>query len=378
MISLLKRGGAFLIKKQDYIMKTDNILSNYYFGDKPLKVSPLGEGHINETMLITAIDNGNEKYVLQRINDKLFDAEKLMHNVMAVTEFIRAKTALKGGNPDKECLTVIKTKNGKPFVRTEDGYFRVYRFIDGVAYQVVEKAEEFYLCGQAFGAFTKSLADFDAKDLYEIIPQFHDTGKRFRDFISSVEKDASGRAKDVKKEIDFVLKRKDYCDRITALLKSGVLPTRVTHNDTKLNNVMFDKKTGEVLAVVDLDTVMPGSLCYDFGDAIRFGCNTSTEDDKDLSRVNFDIRLFKAFTEGYLAEMKDIAVKAELDNLAFSAILMTYECGMRFLADHIDGDTYFRISREGQNLDRARTQFKLIEDMEKVFDEMEKIVKNAI
>ena len=171
-----------------------------------------------------------------------------------------------------------------------------------------------------------------------------------------------------------MLKRKDYCGRITSKLKSGEIPVRCTHNDTKLNNVLFDRITGECIAVIDLDTVMPGSLCYDFGDAIRFGCNTSTEDDKDLTRVNFDINLFKTFAEGYLKSIGNGITVAEIRELAFSAILMTYECGMRFLTDHLDGDKYFRIARENHNLDRARTQFKLIEDMEKLLPEMEKIV----
>lgn len=358
-------------------MDLSAILENYSFGGVMPACEPLGEGHINETMLLTFGGGANEKkYVLQRINDKLFDVEKLMRNIMLVTEFIRNKTAARGGDPDKECLTVVKTKDGKSYVHTEDGYYRIYLYIEGVSYQVVEKAQDFYRCAQAFGGFAKSLAEFDATSLYEIIPQFHDTEKRFRDFMNSLEKNASGRAKDVQKEIDFVLKRSGYCNRITSLLKSGEMPVRVTHNDTKLNNVMFNKETGECIAVIDLDTVMPGSLCYDFGDAIRFGCNTSTEDDTDLSRVNFDINLFKAFAEGYLSAIGDGITDVERKNLAFSGMLMTYECGMRFLADHLDGDKYFRISRENHNLDRARTQFKLIEDMEKLLPEMENIVNS--
>lgn len=358
-------------------MNIDLIAKNYDLGEIK-DLSPLGEGHINQTMLITAEKNGKTtKLVLQRINDTLFNPEELMSNIVSVTEFLREKTRANGGDPDRECLTVVKTTDGRSFVKTEDGAYRIYLFIDGVSYQVVEKAEDFKRCAQAFGVFTNTLAEFNAEKLYEVIPKFHDTEKRFRDFTASLERNASGRAKDVSKEIDFVLSRSGYCDRITSLLKSGDIPKRVTHNDTKLNNVMFDKNTGKCLAVVDLDTVMPGSLCYDFGDAIRFGCNTSTEDDKDLSRVNFDINLFKAFAEGYISAMKDSITQVERDNLAFSAILMTYECGMRFLADHLDGDVYFKISREGQNLDRARTQFKLIEDMEKLLPEMEEIVKKC-
>ncbi|MBP5466418.1 MAG: aminoglycoside phosphotransferase family protein [Clostridia bacterium] len=355
-------------------MNLTEILEHYPINGQNPSCTPYGEGHINETMLLTFGRGTSEKYVLQKINDRLFDVEKLMSNIILVSEFIREKNLARGGNPDRECLTVVKTVDGKSFVKTRDGYYRIYLFIDGISLQVVKEPKDFYRCAEAFGRFANLLAEFDATELYEIIPKFHDTEKRFRDFTAALEKDACGRAKDVRKEIDFVLARKDYCGRITSKLKSGEIPVRCTHNDTKLNNVLFDRITNECIAVIDLDTVMPGSLCYDFGDAIRFGCNTSTEDDRDLRKVNFDINLFKTFTEGYLNAIGNGITAAETDQLAFSAILMTYECGMRFLTDYLDGDNYFRISRENHNLDRARTQFKLIEDMEKLLPEMEKIV----
>ncbi len=354
-------------------MNLSEIIKHYSFNGKNPSCAPYGEGHINETMVLTFSDS-SEKYILQRVNDKIFNVAELMHNITIVTDFIRNKTAERGGNPDEECLTVVKTNDGKSFVQTSDGYYRIYRFINGISYQVVENADDFYRCAQAFGTFANLLAEFDATKLYESIPKFHDTEKRFRDFMASLEKDASGRAKNVQQEIDFVLKRSGYCDRITSLLAAKKIPVRVTHNDTKLNNVLFDEKTGNCIAVIDLDTVMPGSLCYDFGDSIRFGCNTSTEDDTDLSRVNFDINLFKAFAEGYLTAIGDGITQAEKNQLAFSSILMTYECGMRFLGDYIDGDKYFRVSRENHNLDRARTQFKLVSDMERLLPEMEKII----
>ena len=355
-------------------MCISEIIGHYDINGENILCEPYGAGHINLTMLLTCSGENAEKYILQRINDKLFNVQKLMHNITLVTEFIRSKTAERGGNPDKECLTVVLTKDGKSFVKASDGYYRIYKFIDGISYQVVEDAEDFKNCAQAFGGFANLLAEFDATKLFEIIPKFHDTEKRYRDFTASLERNESGRAKNVQKEIDFVLQRRKYCDRITSLLNSGEIPVRVTHNDTKLNNVLFDKNTGKCIAVIDLDTVMPGSLCYDFGDAIRFGCNTSTEDDTDLSRVNFDISLFKAFTEGYLNTVGNGITQAEKDELAFSSILMTYECGMRFLGDYIDGDKYFKTARESHNLDRARTQFKLVSDMEKLLPEMKKIV----
>lgn len=358
-------------------MDITEIIGHYDIDGENILCEPYGAGHINSTMLLTCSGENAEKYILQRINDKLFNVEDLMHNITLVTEFIRRKTAERGGDPDKECLTVVPTKDGKSYVRAADGYYRIYKFINGVSYQVVERAEDFGKCAQAFGTFANLLAEFDATGLFEVIPKFHDTEKRFRDFTASLARNESGRAEHVQKEIDFVLRRSGYCDRITSLLKNGEIPVRVTHNDTKLNNVLFDERSGKCIAVIDLDTVMPGSLCYDFGDAIRFGCNTSTEDDTDLSRVNFDINLFRAFAEGYLSAVGDGITQAERDSLAFSSVLMTYECGMRFLGDYIDGDKYFRTARESHNLDRARTQFKLIEDMEKVLPEMEKIVEDA-
>ena len=357
----------------------EKIISRFDISGKLVSCSRYGEGHINETYLAITENSGKEtKYILQRINGKLFpDADKLMSNSCLVTDFNRKKIAERGGDPDRESLTVVRTRDGKPYYHdgATDSNFRVYKFITGaVAYQIVEKPEHFYESAMAFGNFANLLAEFDAKKLYEILPNFHNTEKRFKDFENSLLKDAENRAAGVKKEIDFVLKRKDYCGRIVNLLKSGEMPTKVTHNDTKLNNVMLDEITGKYVAVIDLDTIMPGSICYDFGDSIRFGCNTGAEDEPDLSKVNFDINLFKSYAKGYLTALGKSVTKTERDNLAFGAILMTYECGMRFLADYLDGDIYFRTARADHNLDRARTQFKLIEDMEKALSEMEKII----
>lgn len=357
----------------------NKIISKFDIEGTLVSCERYGEGHINETYL-AVVDNGEKvNYILQRINSNLFkDVDKLMNNIKLVTEFNRQKIAERGGNPDRESLTLVYAKDGKAYFHCEkcDAYFRVYKFItDAVAYQVVEKPEDFYYSAVAFGNFANLLAEFDATKLYEVLPDFHNTEKRFRDFENSLKKDVKGRTASVKKEIDFVLSRKDYCGKIVKLLRSGEMPTKVTHNDTKLNNVMLDAKTGKPVAVIDLDTIMPGSICYDFGDSIRFGCNPAAEDEKDLSKVNFDINLFEAYAKGYLSALGDGATQIEKDNLAFGAILMTYECGMRFLADYLDGDIYFRTHREGHNLDRCRTQFKLIEDMEKRYDEMCAIIK---
>ncbi|MBP5308504.1 MAG: aminoglycoside phosphotransferase family protein [Clostridia bacterium] len=355
------------------------IISNFKLKGELVSCVRYGEGHINETYLAVVSDNGAEtKYILQKINKNLFqNVDKLMNNIRLVTEHTRKKVAERGGNPDRESLSIVYAIDGKPYYRSPeyDEYFRVYIFItDAVAHQREERPGQFYQSAVAFGEFANMLADFNASELYEVLPDFHNTEKRFNDFKVSLAADKLGRAAGVQAEINFVLEREKYCKSLVNLIKTGQIPLKVTHNDTKLNNVMLDEKTDKPVAVIDLDTVMPGTICYDFGDSIRFGCNTAAEDEKDLSKVNFDIDLFEEYTKGYLSALGKSITPAEKNNLAFGAILMTYECGMRFLSDYLNGDTYFRIRREGHNLDRARTQFKLVSDMEKRFDEMKKIV----
>lgn len=356
-----------------------NVIKNFNINGTVLSVERYGEGHINETYLAVVLENGVEKnYILQKINNKLFtNVEMLMNNIKLVTEYNRSKIVERGGNPDRESLSLVYTKDGKSYYHCEDcdGYFRMYIFItDAVAHQKVTNPDQFYQSAVAFGEFANLLAEFDAKSLYEVIPNFHNTVSRFENFKKSLNTDKFDRAKLVKDEIDFVIKRENYCSKIVNLLESGEMPTKVTHNDTKLNNVMLDVVTNKPVAVIDLDTIMPGSICYDFGDSIRFGCNTGAEDERDLTKVNFDIDLFEYYTKGYLKALGNTVTEVEKNNLAFGAILMTFECGMRFLADYLDGDIYFRTHREGHNLDRARTQFKLVKDMEERLDEMNKIV----
>lgn len=352
------------------------IVSNFKIDGEFISCERYGEGHINETYLLsTSKDGKTVQYILQKINDKLFPVDKLMSNIKLVTEFNRNKIIEKGGNPDREALSLVYTKTGDSYIKTDEGCFRVYIFItDAVAYQISPSAECFYESAVAFGNFANLLSEFDASSLYEVIPDFHNTEKRFRDFEASLKADKMNRASLVKEEIDFYLSRKDYCSKIVSLLRSKEMPTKVTHNDTKLNNVMLDAKTNKSVAVIDLDTIMPGSICYDFGDSIRFGCNTASEDEKDLSKVNFSLELFEAYTKGYLSALNGNITKVEKDNLVYGAIIMTYECGMRFLADYLDGDVYFRTHREGHNLDRTRTQIKLVKDMENCLDKMIEIV----
>lgn len=360
----------------------NSIIKNFQIEGALVSCERYGEGHINETYLAKIINGGkNTDFILQKINNKIFkNVDGLMQNIKSVTEFSRSKILERGGNPDRESLSLVYTLDGKSYYFDEQsqGYFRVYKFItDAVAYQVVEKPEHFYQSAVAFGNFANLLSEFDASGLFEVIPNFHNTKKRFKDFLSALTADKLNRAKDVKEEIKFVLDRVEYCGKIVDLLESGKMPTKVTHNDTKLNNVMLDVVSGKPVAVIDLDTIMPGSICYDFGDSIRFGCNHADEGERDLTKVNFDIELFKVYAKGYLSALKDGVTEIEKDNLAFGAILMTYECGMRFLTDYLEGDTYFRIKRESHNIDRTRMQFKLVEDMEKALPEMERIIKEC-
>lgn len=339
---------------------------------------PYGEGHINETFLLTTVntDGSKNKYILQRINSNLFkDVARLMNNIYLVTEFARKKIVERGGDPDRESLTVVKTKDGGLYYCDGTNFFRVYLFIDGAtAYQKVEKPEHFYQSAVAFGNFANLLAEFDASKLYEPLPNFHNTVKRFENLEKAIAENKAGRLDSVKAEVEFALLHKPLVDKIVRQLQDGIIPCKVTHNDTKLNNVLIDNATDKAVAVIDLDTIMPGTVVYDFGDSIRFGCNPAAEDEQDLSKVNFDIALFEQYVKGYMSTLRNSMTPAEAKNLALGAILMTYECGIRFLTDHLEGDVYFRIKRENHNLDRTRTQFKLVSDMESVFDKMNAIV----
>ena len=340
-------------------------------------IGPLGNGHINTTYLVTT---NAGKYTLQQINTNIFtDVEGLMANVEKVTHFIRKKARECGKDPEKCTLKFLSTKSGKKYAIYKDSAYRMYRYIDGVyTIEKMENPESFYYSGIAFGEFAEMLKDFDASQLVETIKNFHNTVSRFKDFERAVENDAAGRAADVFEEIKFVKDRESFTSLFVEQLENGSLPLRVTHNDTKLNNVLMDEKTGLPVAVIDLDTVMPGSYLYDFGDAIRFGATKAAEDEKDLSIVNFEIDLFEKFAKGYLEMCGKSLTETEIEMLPYASIMLTLECGMRFLGDYLNGDIYFKIHREGHNLDRARTQFKLVSDMEKNVDNMRAVINKIL
>lgn len=340
-----------------------------------------GNGHINDTFLTTFNVSGKEKkYILQRINSDIFtEPYKLMQNIGLVTRFIRKKASEVGIDDDRVTLTVVETKDGGFCHKDSFGnYWRVYAYIeDALCLDKVETKEEFYESAYAFGRFQNLLADFDASSLYDIIPDFHNTKKRYEALLNAVDTDICGRRKEVSEELAFIKGCGNIINGAKDALDNGLLPLRVTHNDTKLNNVMIDAKTKKGLCVIDLDTVMPGLSIFDFGDSIRFGANTAAEDEKDLSKVSLSLELFEAYTKGFLAGFGDNLTDKEKEMLPLGAETMTLECGIRFLTDYLSGDTYFKTSRVGHNLDRARCQLKLVKDMIAKEDDMKKIVMNA-
>jgi hypothetical protein len=357
-----------------------NIVPHFCFDGEFIRAEPHGFGHINDTYAayFRRANGKVHRYLMQRINRYVFrDIEGLMQNIEAVTTHLRDRIVTAGGNPDRETLSLIPTTEAtKTFYETPGGdFWRAYTFIEGAqTYEAVESSEHIYNAGRAFGSFQKLLADFPAEQLHETIPHFHHTRKRFDAFVEAVEGDVKNRARTVQPEIAFVERRVKDTSVLLDLLDQGILPARVTHNDTKFNNVMIDDESGEGICVIDLDTVMPGLSLYDFGDAVRYAANPAAEDERDLSKVCIDLEIYACLVCGFLDSARSFLTPQEVDHLSFSAKLMTLECGMRFLTDYLSGDVYFKTHRKNHNLDRCRTQFKMVEDMEARFDQMERIV----
>lgn len=343
-----------------------------------VEAKTFGNGHINDTFLITLdCDGKGKKYILQRINHNVFkNPNQVMENIIGVTSYLREILTEMGENPDRRTLNVIKTKYGKGCFEDKNGcYWRVLVFIDdAVSLESPESENDFFQSAVAFGEFQKMLDKYPAETLHETIPDFHNTPVRYENFLKAVERNASGRAGNVATEIEFVKSRYDFMKVFEESYAAGVLPKRVTHNDTKLNNVMLDKETRKPVCVVDLDTIMPGYSVNDFGDSIRFGASTAAEDEKDLDKVHFSLNLFEVYTKGFLEGCGGILTDCEIEFLPVGAKMMTLECGMRFLTDYIDGDTYFKTAYDDHNLVRCRTQFKLVEEMESMWNEMNEII----
>ena len=354
------------------------VLSAYAFPATLMGAVRYGQGHINDTFCVICQPQDGDciRFILQGLSSAAFPhPEELMENMVGITSYLRQKITEKGGDPMRETLTVLKTKDGKDFYTDSNGkVWRLTPFIEDTECYQKATPDLFEASARAFGRFQYMLQGYPAHTLHEPIARFHDTENRYEKFIAALEADKLGRAASVQAEIGFVKARKADCSVAMQALRDGKLPLRVTHNDTKLNNVLIDRASGEGICVIDLDTTMPGLSINDFGDSIRFGANHSAEDEKDLSKVNFDIELYEAYTRGFLAGAQGSLTAAELEYLPWGAKLMTLECGIRFLTDYLDGDNYFRIHYPEQNLDRCRTQFKLVADMEAQFQAMHDVV----
>ena len=351
---------------------TREVLQKFFPGEEIVTVGPHGSGHINHTFAVETA--GGQKYILQKINTEIFkDVEGLMENVVNVTDYLRGQIAKEGGDPERGTMRALPTVDGKYYFKdAEGGCFRVYRLIDDViSLDQAENEEALYASGLAFGRFQAQLADYPAQTLHETIPDFHNTPKRYQAFEKAVEEDCCKRAASAASEIAFIKARKAQKEILTDLLKAGELPLRLTHNDTKLNNVLLDPQTYEAVCIVDFDTIMPGLTAYDFGDAIRFGANTAVEDEPDTSRVSLSLPLYKAYVKGFMEGCGERLTPKEIETLPLGAKTITLEQGIRFLTDYLQGDTYYQTSREGQNLDRCRTQLALVADMEQKWDEMQ-------
>ena len=346
-----------------------------------ISAEPYGNGHINDTLCVTvSAAQGQRRFIMQRVNRYVFQKpEEVIRNIEQVTEYLRGVIAAEGGDPQRETLTLVRTKDGKSFTYDEEGeLWRMYLFIeDTISRDLPDTTELFALSGEAFGRFQRQMGGFPAASLVESIPDFHNTPARYAQLMDAVARNAAGRLGEVEEELAFCRAREKDTHALLDALAAGEIPLRVTHNDTKLNNVLLDARTGRGVCVIDLDTVMPGLAAYDFGDSIRFGANTAEEDERDLSKVQFSLPMYEAFTRGFLSEAGQVMGRREIELLPMGARLMTLECGMRFLADHLNGDKYFRIHRPGHNLDRARTQFALVRHMEENWDAMLDVVKRA-
>lgn len=351
-----------------------SIYQHFQLDGLPISCTPFGGGHINHTFLV--VTNRPHLYILQDMNSSIFqDIPGVMENVAAVCEHLRRKDS-----DPRHSMRLIPLKEGGLFLATADGhYWRMFDYVlGGVCLDLPETADDLYQTGVAFGMFQNQLADFPAETLHETIPQFHDTPNRFRQLREAIAADQAGRLHQVQPEIDALLAHEEEAGYMVGLCQEGKLPLRVTHNDTKLNNVMLDEATRTPLCVMDLDTVMPGLAANDFGDAIRTGASTAAEDETDLSRVGMSLEMYRAFASGFLSACGKSLTPLEVETLPWGAKLMTLENAVRFMADYLNGDVYFHISRPEHNLDRCRAQLALVADMERKWADMHRIIRDIM
>ena len=373
-----------LVKGEDMLYNDiKQAIRQFNFEGKYLSAEELRSGNINSTykLIFAKADGTRIGYILQKINTVVFkDPDGVMENIINVIDHIDKKLVAVGENTDRRLLHFITTKSGGYMCKDTNGYFwRAYLFVDGVtAHNSISEPNLFYEAGRGFGEFQKNLFDFPAEKLHETIPDFHNTKRRFYAFVAAIAEDKAGRVHEIEDEIDFLFDRRKMMSEIVDKIEAGILPTRVTHNDTKLNNVLIDDATGKAVCVIDLDTVMPGSSLYDYGDAIRFGASTAAEDEPDVSKITIDMELFKLFTKGFVEEVASALTKEEIHYLPLGAKVMTCELALRFLTDYINGDEYFKINSPDHNLVRARAQMKLLTEIEKKYDEMTEYVDSLI
>ena len=356
------------------------LVEHFQFDGEFVEVDPYGFGHINDTYA-ARFRQGNgdmRRYIIQRINHNIFKRpDFVMHNMERVTRHMRDRIMADGGDPLRERITLVPTIDGKTYCQSSNGeYWRAHHFIEGArAYQKAESPEHYYHAARAFGRFLNMASDLPTNELHETIPDFHHTPKRFQAFIQATEKDPRNRARAVQAEIAFAQNRAAETTVLIDLVAGGKMPERVTHNDTKFDNVMLDNETGEGICVIDLDTVMAGLAVFDFGDSVRTGASTAAEDEPDSSKVRFDLEIFDRLAQGFLEETHEFLTPTEVDHLAFGAKLITFEQGIRFLTDYLNGDVYYKTRRPEHNLDRCRTQFKLVSEMEASEDQMIRVIE---
>ncbi len=360
-------------------MLIEDVCRSFRIEGELIDCETIKTGNINNTYKVLFRRFGeDEAYIIQRINTYVFrKPEQIMSNISKITRHMREEMISAGENPHNKVLHYLHTEDMKYCIYDENhGVWRGYRYIsDSVTYDVLDSYEKIFYAGQEFGDFQMRLSNFDAAQLYETIPDFHNTKKRLEKLFNDIETDPCNRVSSVREEIAFIEKNREIASMLSEMLENGEIPLRVVHNDTKCNNILFDINTNKPLAVIDLDTVMPGLTAYDFGDAVRSLGNTSNEDEKDLTKVSFDIKRFDSFAKGFLGQTCGCLTQKELDTLVIGAITITVELASRFLDDYITGDKYFKIKYEDHNIDRARCQIALAKDMLKKRDEMEKIVR---
>lgn len=360
--------------------KINEIIAQFDIPDGAVEAIAYGNGHINDTLCVTVWQRyGSKRYILQRVNSYVFPRPvEVIENIEKVTDYLRGIIEKNGGDVERETLTLVKTKNGASYVITENGeLWRMYLFVEGTrSVDLPDTPALFELSGRAFGKFQHQMGGFPAEKLHETIVDFHNTPARFEQLMDAVRRNDAGRLDKVGPELAFCKGYEKEVHVLLDALEAGEIPLRVTHNDTKLNNVLLDMESGEGVCVIDLDTVMPGLAAYDFGDSIRAGASTAAEDERDLEKVQFSLEMFEAFARGFLAEAGGTLTQKEKELLPMGAKMMTLECGMRFLADYLNGDKYFRVHRDGHNLDRARTQFTLVRHMEENWDAMMNIIRS--